>query len=40
LYSKYTIDILDNIGADIRVDLKGTDIIRVLPRLNVAVNDH
>ncbi len=40
LYSKYTIDILDNIGADIRIDLKGTDIIRVLPRLNQAVNDY
>lgn len=40
LYSKYTVDILDNIGADIRVDLKGTDLIRILPRINQEVNDY
>ena len=35
-----TIDILDSLGADIRVDIRGTDILRILPRLNELVNSN
>lgn len=40
LTKKETIDILDNMGADIRVDLRGTKIMRILPRLNKEVNNN
>lgn len=34
-----TIDILDGVGASIRVDSKGFKIMRVLPRVNEAINE-
>ena len=37
---KETIDVLDSMGADIRVDLRGTEIMRILPRLNKFVNNN
>jgi NADH-quinone oxidoreductase subunit G len=40
LTKKETVDVLDNIGADIRVDLRGTEILRILPRLNKDVNNN
>lgn len=40
LTKKETVDVIDNIGADIRVDLRGTEILRILPRLNKDVNNN
>lgn len=40
LTKKETVDVLDNIGADIRVDFRGTEIMRILPRLNKNVNNN
>ncbi|KAJ1651142.1 ndufs1 NADH-ubiquinone oxidoreductase subunit [Dispira simplex] len=34
-----TIDVLDGIGSNIRVDSRGTEVMRVLPRLNEEVNE-
>jgi NADH-quinone oxidoreductase subunit G len=34
-----TIDVLDAIGSNIRVDTRGSEVLRVLPRLNEAVNE-
>eukprot|EP00897_Mesotaenium_endlicherianum_P007190 jgi/Mesen1/649/ME000109S10871 len=34
-----TIDVSDSIGANIRVDSRGTEVMRVIPRLNEAVNE-
>lgn len=40
ILKKETVDVLDNIGADIRVDIRGTKIMRILPRLNKDVNNN
>lgn len=34
-----TIDVLDAVGSNIRIDTRGTQIMRILPRLNEAVNE-
>ncbi len=34
-----SIDVLDAVGSNIRVDARGTEIMRVLPRLNDAINE-
>ncbi len=34
-----SIDVLDAVGSNIRVDLRGGEVLRVLPRLNEAVNE-
>lgn len=34
-----TIDVLDGLGSNIRVDSRGTEVMRVLPRLNDEVNE-
>eukprot|EP00475_Leptophrys_vorax_P041506 TRINITY_DN78263_c0_g1_i1.p1 TRINITY_DN78263_c0_g1~~TRINITY_DN78263_c0_g1_i1.p1 ORF type:complete len:719 (-),score=191.50 TRINITY_DN78263_c0_g1_i1:35-2191(-) len=34
-----TIDVLDGIGANIRVDVRGNKVLRILPRLNEEVNE-
>src|SRR6202011_1041929 len=34
-----SIDVLDAVGSNIRVDARGSQILRVLPRLNEAVNE-
>lgn len=34
-----SVDVLDAVGAAIRIDTRGTEIMRILPRLNEAVNE-
>lgn len=34
-----TIDVMDAVGSNIRVDARGREVVRVLPRLNEAVNE-
>ncbi len=34
-----TIDVMDAVGANIRVDVRGNEVMRILPRLNEAVNE-
>src|SRR5258708_7635244 len=34
-----TIDVLDAVGSNIRVDVRGPQVLRVLPRLNEAINE-
>ncbi|MFA5041723.1 MAG: NADH-quinone oxidoreductase subunit NuoG [Bdellovibrionales bacterium] len=34
-----TIDVLDAVGSNIRVDTRGNEVMRILPRLNEAVNE-
>ena len=34
-----TIDVMDAVGANIRVDVRGRDVLRILPRTNDAVNE-
>jgi NADH dehydrogenase (ubiquinone) Fe-S protein 1 len=40
LTTKEAIDILDSMCADIRIDIRGTKVLRILPRLNEKVNDN
>jgi len=35
-----TVDIFDSLSADIRIDIRGTDILRILPRFNHLVNSN
>lgn len=39
LYHTETIDVLDGLGSNIRVDSRGTQVMRVLPRLNDDINE-
>jgi len=39
LKSTETIDVMDAVGSNIRVDARGPDVLRVLPRLNEAINE-
>jgi len=39
LKSIETIDILDSIGSNIRIDIRGSEIMRILPRLNESINE-
>ncbi|KAJ4347845.1 ndufs1 NADH-ubiquinone oxidoreductase subunit [Didymosphaeria variabile] len=39
LYHTETVDVLDGLGSNIRVDARGTQVMRVLPRLNDDVNE-
>lgn len=39
LRSTQTFDVMDAVGSNIRVDARGADILRVLPRLNEEVNE-
>lgn len=39
LISTETVDVMDAVGSNIRVDCRGPDVMRVLPRLNEAVNE-
>jgi len=39
LESTETVDAMDAVGANITVDVKGTDIMRIIPRLNEDVNE-
>ena len=34
-----TIDVLDAIGCNIRVDVRGNEVMRILPRLNEDINE-
>src|SRR5260221_3868182 len=34
-----TVDVLDAVGSNIRVDARGPQVLRVLPRLNEAINE-
>ncbi len=34
-----TIDVMDAVGANIRIDARGNEVMRVLPRLNEDVNE-
>jgi NADH-quinone oxidoreductase subunit G len=34
-----TVDVMDAVGSNIRVDARGTDVLRVLPRLNEEINE-
>ena len=36
---KLTIDVMDAIGSNIRIDARGNEVLRVLPRLNEDVNE-
>lgn len=40
LISKESIDLLDSLTPDIRIDLRGTEVLRILPRLNEFINDN
>lgn len=40
LNSKETVDFIDSLSADIKIDLKGNNIMRILPRLNEYINDN
>ncbi len=39
LHKTETIDVLDAVGSNIRVDARGPQVLRVLPRLNEAINE-
>lgn len=39
LIQKYTIDVFDSFGSDIRIDWSGSDLFRVLPCINQHIND-
>ena len=39
LYEVITIDVMDAVGSNIRVDARGNEVMRVLPRLNEDVNE-
>ena len=39
LKSTETVDVLDGLGSAVRVDARGTEVMRVTPRLNEAVNE-
>jgi len=39
LQSIESIDILDSLGSSIRVDIRGREVVRILPRTNHAIND-
>ncbi|KAJ8904844.1 hypothetical protein NDN08_001358 [Rhodosorus marinus] len=39
LKSVESVDVLDGVGSNVRIDTRGTEIMRVLPRLNEAVNE-
>lgn len=39
LYHTETVDVMDGLGSNVRVDAKGREIMRVLPRLNDDVNE-
>lgn len=39
LIQKYTVDVFDSFGSDIRLDWSGSDLFRVLPCFNQEVND-
>ena len=39
LKSSNTVDIYDTLGANIKVDIRGNEIMRVLPRLNESINE-
>lgn len=39
LHSTETVDVLDSTGASIRVDSRGVEVMRILPRLNESVNE-
>ena len=34
-----SIDVMDAVGSDIRVDARGREVMRILPRVNEAVNE-
>jgi NADH-quinone oxidoreductase subunit G len=34
-----TVDVMDAVGSNVRVDARGTDVLRVLPRLNEEINE-
>ncbi len=34
-----SIDVMDAVGSNIRIDIRGTEVLRVLPRLNEAINE-
>jgi NADH-quinone oxidoreductase subunit G len=34
-----SIDVMDAVGSNIRIDTRGTDVLRILPRINEAVNE-
>lgn len=38
LFFTYSIDIFDSLGSNIRVDYRGTDIMRIIPKLNENIN--
>jgi NADH-quinone oxidoreductase subunit G len=40
LTSVETVDILDSMGADIRVDIRGVNVMRVLPKSNPSLNEN
>lgn len=40
LISKESIDVIDSISADIKVDMRGTQVMRILPRLNEIINEN
>ena len=40
LRSVQSIDILDGIGSNIRVDFKETEVVRILPRRNPDINEN
>ncbi|KAJ4289777.1 ndufs1 NADH-ubiquinone oxidoreductase subunit [Kalmusia sp. IMI 367209] len=39
LYHTETVDVLDGLGSNIRVDARGTQVMRILPRLNDDINE-
>jgi NADH dehydrogenase (ubiquinone) Fe-S protein 1 len=39
LKSRYTIDIFDSLLSDIRVDVRGNEVMRILPRINPEINE-
>ena len=39
LYHTETVDVMDGLGSNIRVDAKGREVMRVLPRLNDDINE-
>ena len=40
LISKESVDFIDSLGSDVKVDLRGTEVMRILPRLNEQVNSN
>ena len=39
LRSTTSIDISDGIGSNIRIDSRGTEVLRILPRFNESINE-